>query len=86
MYVKWIECIKSIHDTGKSGKCPKCKSENTDYAYVLVDKANNMGYLDVWCNDCKSIEHISRVKIDDTLKQVINVDDVDSVIPKYKVI
>lgn len=84
--MKWMKCIKSIQENGKSGKCPKCNSENTDYAYVLVDKSNNLGYLDVWCNECKSIEHISRVKIQDNLKKVIDVDKADSVIPKYEIL
>ncbi|MDM8313109.1 MULTISPECIES: hypothetical protein [Clostridium] len=79
----WIECIKSIASTGKAGKCPYCGNINTDYAHVKVDNEN--GYLDVWCNECKKMGHISRVRINKEIKNVINLDEVHKVIPKYEI-
>lgn len=81
--MKWLECIKSIANTNKAGKCPYCSGSNTDYTYVLVEGQN--GYLDIWCNNCKKLGHISRVKIDKKEKRVIALDEVDKIIPKYKV-
>jgi phage FluMu protein Com len=83
--MKWLECIKSINLTGKSGKCPHCGSSQTDYRYVLLDKASTIGYLDVWCNNCKTMGHVSRVNVDENSENVISVDEVKGVIPDYKV-
>lgn len=81
--LKWLDCIKVISTTDKAGKCPYCNGSNTDYTYVLV--SDGKGYFNIWCNDCKKMGHISRVKIDNNIKKVIDVKDADKVIPKYKI-
>lgn len=83
--MKWLECVKEISISGKPGKCPHCKGDNTDHAYVLIDKDDGVGYLEVWCNDCKKKGHISRVIINDKMKKVIDSERAEDVIPKYKV-
>lgn len=65
--MKWLGNLKSITDTGKAGKCPVCGSKNTDYIGTEIDKNHN-GYLDIWCNDCKSAYHVSRMQITDGVK------------------
>lgn len=84
--MKWIECIKSIATTGESGPCSLCKSKNTDYRCVTLDDKNKIGFLDVWCNGCKSLGHLSRVRIDENKYKTIPLDKFESVVPKYKVI
>lgn len=64
----WIENMKNIATKGTPGKCPKCGSDNTDYSCKIVDKKNNNGCMDIWCNDCKSAYHVSRMEKIGTLK------------------
>lgn len=81
--MKWLNCVKTIATKDKVGKCPYCNGTNTDFSYVIVHE--KMGYLDVWCNDCKKMGHISRSYINLNSKNVINIKDVDKVIPKYEI-
>lgn len=59
--MKWLKNITEIIDNRSAGICPYCKSKNTDYRIVRVNES--MGYLDVWCNDCKRAYHISRMEV-----------------------
>lgn len=83
--MRWLEFAKEIALTDRPGICPYCRGHNTDYAFVLVNENNKVGYLDMWCNDCKKVGHISRVIIDNRVKKVINIDEVEEKIPKYEV-
>ena len=83
--MKWLDTGKDISITGKIGKCPHCKSNNTDYAFVIVNKENGTGYLDIWCNDCKKMGHISRAKINDNVKNVVSLEEASKVIPNYEI-
>ncbi len=58
--MKWLDNIISIINTRTAGICPYCKSQNTDYQVINVN--GNIGYGDVWCNDCKKAYHISRME------------------------
>lgn len=60
--MKWLENLESISEKSIAGKCPICKSDNTDYRLIKIN--GDYGYGDIWCNDCKSTYHISRMKID----------------------
>lgn len=57
----WLENLENIAESKTSGKCPHCGSDNTDY--TLVGEVGNIGYGEVWCNDCKCAYHISRIQI-----------------------
>lgn len=68
----WLNNMKSLLENGKVGQCPFCKSDNTDYNATKLTE-NNMGYLVMWCNDCKHSHIISRLKITDNMKSNQNV-------------
>ncbi|MDO4555344.1 MAG: hypothetical protein Q4B70_09395 [Lachnospiraceae bacterium] len=63
--MKWSNNLKNIYDTGKVGKCPFCGSANTDYTATVVLKDKKMGFMDIWCNDCKKAHHASRLEVED---------------------
>lgn len=65
--MKWIKNLESLAESNKPGKCPHCGSENTDYSATVINQDTKMGYMDIWCNDCKKAFHMSRMKIDDTM-------------------
>ena len=62
--MKWLDNINIIA-THNAGKCPFCNSENTDYR--IINLSSDIGYGDVWCNDCKKAFHISRMKISEDI-------------------
>jgi RNA polymerase-binding transcription factor DksA len=62
--MKWIENLKNI-SKGDLGKCPCCGKSNIKSNFQKI-KAD-MGYGDIWCEDCKNAFHISRLKITDEL-------------------
>ena len=63
--MKWLDNITNIIATPNAGKCPFCNSENTDYR--IINLSSDIGYGDVWCNDCKKAFHISRMKISEDI-------------------
>lgn len=65
--MKWIQNIEALTTTGTVGACPYCKSNNTDYNATKIT-SDNMGYLIIWCNNCKHAYVLSRMKITPELK------------------
>ena len=63
--MKWLDNITNIIATHNAGKCPFRNSENTDYR--IINLSSDIGYGDVWCNDCKKAFHISRMKISEDI-------------------
>lgn len=61
--MKWLKNLETIAESKKSGVCPYCGSENTDYSFCGTPL--NIGFGVVWCNDCKKAYHISRIQIVD---------------------
>ena len=61
--MRWNENLKTIATERQSGICPYCKSNNTDYGFLIVDEENQMGYGAVWCNNCHRGFHLSRIRI-----------------------
>ncbi len=61
--MKWVKNLISIGNANDSGLCPYCGSKNTDCCFSIVDEENNIGYGDIWCNECLRGYHLSRVKI-----------------------
>ena len=59
--MKWLDNVTNIVRSHNAGKCPYCGSENTDYRLIEISNGNGCG--DIWCNDCKSAFHISRMKV-----------------------
>lgn len=68
--MKWIKNIKNIAASGNVGKCPVCGSDNTDYLCKVIDEKSKNGYMDMWCNKCRSAYHVSRMNIADKMKTV----------------
>lgn len=66
--MKWLNNLKNIATENKPGKCPYCGSENTEYSATVVDHDTQMGYMDIWCNDCKKAYHMSRIKVESGYK------------------
>ena len=60
---KWKKNLIELSVRGRVGKCPYCKSEDTSYKVTLLDKKDNIGYVDIWCNNCKKAYHISRAEV-----------------------
>lgn len=67
--MKWKENLLNISKREAVGRCPECGSENTDYKCTIVVPEKKLGYMDVWCNECKSACHISRLEIAENLKE-----------------
>ena len=67
--MKWIDNLKRITEKGTPGACPECGSIDTDYACSVVDLEKRTGSLDVWCNNCKSAYHVSRMEVVPGLKE-----------------
>ena len=65
--MSWIQNIETLATTGSVGKCPCCKSDNTDYNATKLT-SDDMGYAIMWCNDCKQSYVLSRLKITPELK------------------
>lgn len=66
--MKWNENLISISRAGNPGACPHCGSTKTDYMCNIVDPEKKLGYMDVWCDNCKKAFHVSRMEITDNLK------------------
>ena len=59
--MKWLKNIESLSECGKVGPCPFCGSNDTSYNAKKVN--GNMGYVVIWCNECKKSHVISRANI-----------------------
>lgn len=66
--MKWLKNLEAVASAKKSGECPYCHSENTDYGFVVDDEKTKMGHGAIWCNDCHNGYHISRVKVSAGMK------------------
>ena len=69
--LKWAKNLKSIFDKNTPSNCPFCNSINTDYSMHIIDDKTNMGYGVIWCNNCKSAFHISRIKVSPNMKNTL---------------
>lgn len=58
---KWVKNLKSVIENNNAGVCPYCLSKNTGYS--TKNTIGDMGYADIWCNDCKKAVHISRMNV-----------------------
>lgn len=63
--MKWINNLISLNKAGKVGTCPYCGKENTKSNFQRV--SGDMGFGDIWCEDCKRAFHISRTEVNDKL-------------------
>lgn len=75
MIENWLENLRSVSERGSAGKCPFCGSVNMDYKASIVIQMSRLGYMDIWCNDCKRAFHVSRMQIPEGMR-------VDGEIPK----
>ena len=57
----WLKNLENLAEKRTVGKCPYCKSDNTDY--TLVGDVGKMGFGVIWCNNCMKAYHISRIQI-----------------------
>jgi hypothetical protein len=56
----WNAARKAVE--GENPECPRCNARRLDFQYV-GDLESRLGYLDVWCCNCKRGTHISRVEV-----------------------
>lgn len=68
MRENWIKLISGL-DNVDTLQCPNCYEKDIDYLYI-GDEYTRIGYLQIWCNNCKKAIHISRVKIPQGVKFV----------------
>ena len=66
--MKWGENLDSIAKENNPGKCPHCGSSRADYKCTIVIPDKKLGYMDIWCNDCQWVYHISRMEVTEGLK------------------
>ncbi|WP_371365960.1 hypothetical protein SRRS_05210 [Sporomusa rhizae] len=69
MHMAWLKLAKEIVDSVNRNShvkstCPKCKNHSIDYQYV-GNLVTRIGYLNIWCKECHTGIHISRIKIPD---------------------
>ncbi|WP_019637130.1 hypothetical protein [Paenibacillus fonticola] len=78
-----IEFTKSDYLT-KNLVCPDCRENDIEYVYV-GDKETNIGYLTIWCNQCRNGVQICRVSIPEGVRR-LDFDDLESIkmIPAIK--
>lgn len=65
--MKWLKNLESLSECGKVGSCPFCGSNDTGYNATKVD--GDMGYVVIWCNECKKFHVISRAKITEKMNK-----------------
>lgn len=65
--MKWLKNLESLSKCGEVGPCPFCGSKNTSYNATKVD--GTMGYVVVWCNECKKSRVISRANITEMMSR-----------------
>lgn len=68
MIEKWLDNFKRIINVRKAGKCPYCKGVNTDYKCTVVVPEGRLGFMDIWCNDCRRAFHVSRMQVPEDMK------------------
>ena len=39
-----------------------------DYKASIVIQESRLGYMDIWCNDCKRAFHVSRMQVPEDMK------------------
>lgn len=59
--MKWLRNLENLVTNHKVGECPFCNSKDTKFKAEKTQ--GNMGYLVMWCENCKHVYNISRVKI-----------------------
>ncbi len=81
MRKKWYKLIGELTCPEKI-KCPNCKKKSIDYLYI-GDRKTKIGYLQIWCNECKKGIYVSRVKIPPNMKFVSFEESKDIELPLY---
>lgn len=51
--------------TNNAPICPMCGGKSINYSFIQLDEEKKTGFGVVWCDDCKSAIHISRMKVAD---------------------
>lgn len=59
--MKWLKNIESLFECGEVGTCPFCGSNDTGYNATKIN--GDMGYVVIWCKECKKFHVISRANI-----------------------
>ncbi len=69
--MKWVNNIKTMVEKQENDICPYCGSADTDFSIQMVDKQKEMGYADIWCNQCNHAFHISRMNVIEPIEKDI---------------
>ena len=75
MMSQWLEVLEKLNNN-EQAVCPICKSEDLEYRQVLVDDVDRVGFVAIWCNECKRGYHISRVIFAEDAKNITKAEDV----------
>lgn len=68
MIEKWLDNFNNISNGRKAGKCPFCNGVNVDYKCTVVVPESRLGFMDIWCNDCRKAFHVSRMQVSEDMK------------------
>ena len=84
MREKWYKLIGELAQAEKI-KCPNCGKKAIDYLYI-GDEETEIGYLQIWCNECKKGIYISRVKIPKNVRVVSFEESNKMKLPSYELL
>lgn len=84
MREKWYKLIDELTHV-ELIKCPNCEKKGIDYLYI-GDKETKIGYLQIWCNECKKGIYISRVKIPKNVRVVTFEESKKMKLPSYELL
>lgn len=91
MHKKWLEMGAEIVDSIKANRalklcCPYCREMKIDYQFV-GDAVLRVGYLCIWCMQCKRGIHLSRVTIPENANLISYDESIDVIskrIPNFR--
>ena len=61
--MSWLKNQMQVLEKNTIGECPFCGSDDTFFEKKIIKKDSSLGYLKVWCNQCKSSETIDRIQL-----------------------
>ena len=59
--MKWLAQLENFAAGKPLGECPVCGSEKLEAAFTKVQ--GDMGFGDIWCDNCHHAFHLSRIRI-----------------------
>jgi Zn ribbon nucleic-acid-binding protein len=63
MRPKWLNILKKFNFD--SAQCPECSTQNSIKYRFVADPLTKIGFLNVWCVECRRGVIFSRIKVPD---------------------